>query len=166
MEMVLLRVKGDILFYVDVVMVFVVFKIIGDLLIMYGVWINGYKIEKQGEYIFWFYLVVGDVICLYKFDMENDFLVFIYIWEIFVYNEVIKKDLVVIYDNVCYCGYVYINLLKIKVMCLGVLEEGFGVDNVYYDNIIYICVYEGRKSFYVKDIIKQMFKGVVLDDFL
>ena len=48
----------------------------------------------------------------------------------------------------------------------GVSEEGLGVDNVYYDNIIHICVYEGRKSLYAKDITKQMFKGVVPDDFL
>ena len=70
------------------------------------------------------------------------------------------------YDNVRYRGYVYINPSKIKVMRPGVSEEGLGVDNVYYDNIIHICVYEGRKSLYAKDITKQMFKGVVPDDFL
>ena len=57
-------------------------------------------------------------------------------------------------------------LVPEEVMRPGVSEEGLGVDNVYYDNIIHICVYEGRKSLYAKDITKQMFKGVVPDDFL
>lgn len=102
---------------------------------------------------------MGDVIRLHKSDAENDFLAFIHTREIPVYNEVIKKDSVVTYDNVRYRGYVYINPSKIKVMRPGVSEEGLGVDNVYYDNIIHICVYEGRKSLYAKDITKQMFKG-------
>lgn len=109
---------------------------------------------------------MGDVIRLHKSDTENDSLAFIHTREIPVYNEVIKKDSVVTYDNVRYRGYVYINPSKIKVMRPGVSEEGLGVDNVYYDNIIHICVYEGRKSLYAKDITKQMFKGVVPDDFL
>ena len=144
-ETALLRVKGDTLFYADAATAPVAFKIIGDSLITYGARTNGYKIEKQGEHIFWFHSAVGDVIRLHKSDAENDFLT---------------------YDNVRYRGYVYINPSKIKVMRPGVSEEGLGVDNVYYDNIIHICVYEGRKSLYAKDITKQMFKGVVPDDFL
>ena len=144
-ETALLRVKGDTLFYADAATAPVAFKIIGDSLITYGARTNGYKIEKQGEHIFWFHSAVGDVIRLHKSDAE---------------------DSVVTYDNVRYRGYVYINPSKIKVMRPGVSEEGLGVDNVYYDNIIHICVYEGRKSLYAKDITKQMFKGVVPDDFL
>lgn len=70
------------------------------------------------------------------------------------------------YDKVRYRGYVYINPSSIKVMRPGVSEEGIGVDNVYYDNIIHICVYEGKKSLFAKDIRKQMFQGVVPDAFL
>ena len=54
------------------------------------------------------------------------------------------------YDNVRYRGYVYINPSKIKVMRPGVSEEGLGVDNVYYDNIIHICVYEAGRVFMPK----------------
>lgn len=158
-ETALLRVKGDTLFYADAATAPVAFKIIGDSLITYGARTNGYKIEKQEEHIFWFHSAVGDVIRLHKSDTENDSLAFIHTREIPVYNEVIKKDSVVTYDNVRYRGYVYINPSKIKVMRPGVSEEGLGVDNVYYDNIIHICVYEGRKSLYAKDITKQMFKG-------
>ena len=40
------------------------------------------------------------------------------------------------------------------------------MDNVYYDNIIHICVYEGKRSLFAKDITRQMFKHVIPDDFL
>ena len=131
-ETALLRVKGDTLFYADAATAPVAFKIIGESLITYGARTNGYKIEKQGEHIFWFHSAVGDVIRLHKSDTENDSLAFIHTREIPVYNEVIKKDSVVTYDNVRYRGYVYINPSKIKVMRPGVSEEGLGVDNVYY----------------------------------
>ena len=129
-ETALLRVKGDTLFYADAATAPVAFKIIGDSLITYGARTNGYKIEKQEEHTFWFHSAVGDVIRLHKSDTENDSLAFIHTREIPVYNEVIKKDSVVTYDNVRYRGYVYINPSKIKVMRPGVSEEGLGVDNV------------------------------------
>ena len=127
-ETALLRVKGDTLFYADAATAPVAFKIIGDSLITYGARTNGYKIEKQEEHIFWFHSAVGDVIRLHKSDTENDSLAFIHTREIPVYNEVIKKDSVVTYDNVRYRGYVYINPSKIKVMRPGVSEEGLGVE--------------------------------------
>lgn len=45
-------------------------------------------------------------------------------------------------------------------------DEGMIVDNIYYDNIIHICVYQGKKRLYAKDIRKEMFEGTVPDDFL
>lgn len=76
------------------------------------------------------------------------------------------KDSIVMYDNIRYRGYVYINPSRIKVMRPGVSDEGLEVDNVYYDNIIHICVYEGKKSLYAKDIHKQMFEGTIPNEFL
>lgn len=40
------------------------------------------------------------------------------------------------------------------------------MDNVYYDNVMHICVYEGKKSLYASDITKQMFAQVVSKNFL
>lgn len=165
-ETALLKVKGDTIFYSDAGAAPVAFKIIGDSLMTYGARTNGYKIEKLGESVIWFHSPMGDVIRLHKADDETDSLSFVHTREVPVYNEVMKKDSVVTYDNVRYRGYVYINPSKIKVMRPGLSEEGLGVDNVYYDNIIHICVYQGKKSLYAKDINKQMFKGVVPDDFL
>jgi hypothetical protein len=48
----------------------------------------------------------------------------------------------------------------------GVSDEGLGVDNVYYDNIIHICVYNGARRLFSKDVTKEMMSGVVPEDFL
>ena len=165
-EAAVLQVAGDTIYYADAAVAPVAFKIIGDTLTTYGARINNYKIEKQGEYIFWFHSPVGDVIRLHRAENNADSLSFIHEQEVPVYTEVIKKDSVVMYDNTRYRGYVYINPSRIKVMRPGVSEEGLSVDNVYYDNIIHICVYEGKRSLFAKDITRQMFKHVIPDDFL
>ncbi len=165
-ETAVLKVAGDTIYYADAAVAPVVFKITGDTLTTYGAQVNNYKIEKQGEYIFWFHSLVGDVIRLHRAENDADSLSFVHEQEVPVYTEVIKKDSVVMYNNTRYRGYVYINPSKIKVMRPGVSEEGLSVDNVYYDNIIHICVYEGKRSLFAKDITRQMFKDVIPDDFL
>ena len=62
-EAAVLQVAGDTIYYADAAVAPVAFKIIGDTLTTYGARINNYKIEKQGEYIFWFHSLVGP--CLY-----------------------------------------------------------------------------------------------------
>lgn len=165
-ETALMKIKGDTIYYPDADLAPVAFRIVGDSLIMEGTNTNSYKIEKQGEYIFWFHSAMGDLIRLHKTEDENDSLTFMHTQEVPIYNDVIQKDSVVIYNNVRYRGYVYINPSRIKVIRPGVSTEGLSIDNVYYDNIIHICVYEGKKSLYAKDINKQMFQGIIPDEFL
>ena len=45
-------------------------------------------------------------------------------------------------------------------------DDCISMDNIYYDNVMHICVYEGKKSLYAKDITKQMFVDVIPADFL
>ena len=40
------------------------------------------------------------------------------------------------------------------------------MDNIYYDNIMHICIYEGRKCLFSSDITKQMLENVISTDFL
>jgi len=40
------------------------------------------------------------------------------------------------------------------------------VDNVYFDNIIHICVFQGKQRLYAKDINKEMFENIIPADFL
>ena len=47
-----------------------------------------------------------------------------------------------------------------KVFKTSYSENGISVDNVYYDNVIHICVYEGKKMLYGQDITKKMFADI------
>ena len=81
-------------------------------------------------------------------------------------KEVIQKDRIEFYKDVRYRGYVYINPSQIKVTRPTYSDEGFKMDNVYYDNVIHICVYEGKNKLFSKDVYKKDFSEVVPEEFL
>lgn len=155
----LFRIKGDTIYYVDESVTPVAFKIIGDSLKTYGLQTSSYHIKKQEEFSFWIQSVVGDVLKLSKIDNELDSILVVQSSPMNQEpaKEVIQKDDVVYYNNVRYRGYVYINPTDIKVIQPGISEEGLEVENVYYDNIIHICVYEGKNRLFGKDVKKQDF---------
>lgn len=163
----LLQIKGDTIYYTDPSTAPVAFKIIGDTLKTYGSQTTSYHIEKRGEYILWLQSTIGGSIHLNKAENAVDSLAFIQEPETESNTgNVLQKDHVVHYNNVRYRGYVYINPSNIKVIQPSLSEEGFEVDNVYYDNIIHICVYEGKKCLFSRDIRKEDFNGIVPNDFL
>lgn len=167
-ETVLFRVEGDTIYYADNQNASVCYKIVGDSLYMYGSEVSRYKIDKQAEHIFWFHSLSGDVVKLHKSENADDSLAFsnkeVQITPI--YREVTARDSVIIYNGKRYRAYVYINPSKMKVYKTSYSEEGISVDNVYYDNVIHICVYEGKHSLYASDITKRMFEYIIPPDFL
>lgn len=160
-----LKVKGDSIFFANQANVPLHFEVISDTLITYGTETVKYSIDKLDAYLFSFYTAVGDLISLRKSD--NDTLVFgnIAVSQ-FEQQEVLQKDSIIIFQGNRYRGYVYINPTKKKVIRPFLTEEGIYVDNVFYDNIIHICVYQGKQRLFGKDIKKEMFQGVVPSDFL
>ena len=156
----LMRVEGDTIFYADS-------QSIRDTLYTYGNDTTYYKIDKQAEHIFWFHSITDNIIKLHKSEDFNDSLSFVR-EEVVIptYTEVTKRDSVVTYNGARYRAYVYINPSKMKVIKTTYSEDGISMDNVYYDNVMHICVYEGKKSLFASDITKQMFDKVVPEDFL
>ena len=114
-----------------------------------------------------FHSITDNIIKLHKSEDFNDSLSFVR-EEVVIptYTEVTKRDSVVTYNGARYRAYVYINPTKIRVVKTTYSEDGISMDNVYYDNVMHICVYEGKKSLFASDITKQMFDKVVPEDFL
>ena len=163
----MLHIKGDSIHYMTPETNPVAFHIIGDSLFTYGTEKTSYHIKKQNEYMLWIQSEMGDIIRLNKADesiTSTDFPIQTKASE--PTKEVIQKDHVVFYKNVRYRGYVYINPSQIKITRPTYSDEGFKIDNVYYDNIIHICVFEGKNKLFGKDIYKKDFVGVVPEDFL
>lgn len=163
----LMRVDGDTIYYSDAQSAPIAFKIIKDTLYTYGNDTTSYKIDKQGEHIFWFHAITDNMIRLHKSEDPNDSLSFVR-REVVIptYTEVTKRDSVVTFNGTRYRAYVYINPSNMKVIKTTYSEDGISMDNVYYDNVMHICVYEGKKSLFASDLTKQMFSNVVPEDFL
>lgn len=126
---------------------------------------NALYIKSLGSQNFSFYTQSGDTIRLHKAgDAE--------VWDagfaetLRQPTEVLKKDSVLTHGGKRYRGYVFINPSTKKVLVHEVTDEGLTVDNVYYDNVIHVCVYQGNQKLYSRDIVKEMFAGVVPESFL
>ena len=163
----LMRVEGDTIYYADSQSAPITFKVVRDTLYTYGNDTAYYKIDKQAEHIFWFHSITDNIIKLHKSEDPNDSLSFVR-REVVIqtYTEVTKRDSVVTYNGTRYRAYVYINPTKIRVVKTTYSEDGISMDNVYYDNVMHICVYEGKKSLFASDVTKQMFAQVIPADFL
>ncbi|MDC1810410.1 DUF4738 domain-containing protein [Bacteroides uniformis] len=161
-EMPLMRIEGDTVYYANPQSAPVSFKVVHDTIYIYSNEPVAYKIDRQTEYSFWFHSLADEVIKLHKSENAEDSLVFTSreVEVISTTPEVIKKDSIVTYKNTRYRGYVYINPSKMKVFKTSYSENGISVDNVYYDNVIHICVYEGKKMLYGQDITKKMFADI------
>lgn len=164
----LLFIKGDTIYYANSQSTPVYFKIIKDTLYTFGNELACYQIDKQTEYSFSFHSLADNIVKLHKSEDPNDSLAFSGkpVEIIPIYTEVTQKDSVVFYNGIRYRAYVYINPSKIKVIKTTYSEEGISMDNIYYDNIMHICIYEGRKCLFSSDITKQMLENVISTDFL
>jgi len=167
-EVPLMNIKGDTIYHSDPQNVPVYFKIIKDSLYTFGNTTTSYHIDRQTEYSFWFHSLSGNIIKLSKSENSEDSIAFSgrTLEIIPTYSETTQKDSIVFYNSTRYRAYVYINPSKMRVTKTIYSDEGLGVENIYYDNIIHICVYKGGEKVYAKDITKQMFDKVISTDFL
>ncbi|WP_071146883.1 DUF4738 domain-containing protein [Bacteroides ihuae] len=167
-EVPFMRIEGDTIYYSDSQNSPVRFEIIKDSIYMYGNEVSRYYIDKQAEHLFWFHSLSDNIVKLHKSEDPDDTLAFSgkAVEVIPSYTGVTEVDSVVNYNGARYRAYVYINPSKMKVIKTSYTEDGMSMDNVYYDNIMHICVYEGRKSLFASDITKQMFAGILSDEFL
>lgn len=162
---VIFRVKGDTIFYPDSTTVPAYFKIVGDTLIM-GAQQNHYPVTKISANLFWFRNQNGDEVRLTRSSEPSDSLAFGQKVAFLQPKEVIKSDTVVTYGNERYHCYIAINPTTKKVFVTNYGDDGVGVDNVYYDNIVHISVYHGATKLYSSDIKKQMYSRYVSNGFL
>lgn len=167
-EIPMMYIKGDTIYHSDAQNLPVYFKIIKDSLYILGHTTTSYHIDRQTEHTFWFHSLAGNAIKLYKSENPEDSTVFssVQTKAAPINTEITQKDSVVFYNNTRYRAYTYINPSKMKVTKTVYSDEGIGVDNVYYDNIVHICVYKGAEKIYAKDVTKQMFDKVISTDFL
>ncbi|MGL4518540.1 MAG: DUF4738 domain-containing protein [Phocaeicola sp.] len=159
------QVIGDSLFYIGDELLPASFQIVQDTLVIQGSSTNKYKIKQQNEYSFSFVSPLGELISLRKTELDQE-VEPIHISQPPLYREKTQKDEIIAYQGKRYRGYAYINPSTKRVTRSEMTDEGLEVDRVFYDNVIHICVYEGKKRIFGKDITKQLFEQLIPADFL
>lgn len=163
-----MRFEGDSVYYSDSGKMPVAFKVVNDSIIITGAETISYKIEKQTDYTFWFKTLSEDIVKLSKSETPEDSLAFSEpaIDNLVQVSEKTQKDSIIIYSGVRYRGYVFVNPSSRKVLSTSIDQNGMTVDNVYYDNVMHICVYDGKKLLFGQDIDREMFSNVISEDIL
>ena len=168
-EDVLFRMKGDTVYYSDSTSMPAYFKVVGDTLFIGNN--AGYHIEKQTANLLWFKNQNGELMKLEKVDDEE----FHEAEEeprsqpqttIQTLTEVLKRDTVVFKDGKRYHCYIAINPTRYKVIYQTVNEDGLSVDEVFYDNIVNICIIKDGYQIFKRDMHKKDYAAQVDKDFL
>ena len=160
-----LMVRGDSIYFASRIDYPVYFTVVSDTLYVQGGEIAKYPIENLSETDMAFYTASGDLLSLRKSETDT----LLYGMEAQVEkpkHEVLEKDSIIFNQGVRYRGYVYINETDIKVTSPYISEDGMYMDNVFFDNVIHICVYKGKERLFGKDIRREMFEGIVPNEYL
>lgn len=160
-----LRIQGDTIYFADSTSMPSYFRIYGDSLIMGSG--TAYAIVKQTQNLFWFTNHNGDVVKLQKSTDPVDEGEFVHDTpKVLNYTHQVKVDSVINYNGNRYHWYIAINPTKYKVSKRSYNEDGMEVENVYYDNIMHVSVFQGAQRLFSSDFRKQMYARFVPDDFL
>lgn len=159
-ENLVFQMRGDSVYYPDSTSMPAYFRVYDDTLYIGSS--ARYHIEKHTEHLLWFKGGDGELVKLVKDDGEEE-------QETFEKNkaqilsltDVLKKDTVVSYNGNRYHLYVAINPTKYKVVRHTLNEDGLDVENVYYDNIIHLSIFQGDHQLFSRDFRKQQYQQCV-----
>lgn len=164
-EAVAFQMKGDTVYYADSTSMPAYFKVVGDTLCI-GSTVR-YHIEKHTDHVLWFTNQSGEVAKFTKSDDQTVDTVFSQTKpQILTLAEVLKRDTVVYYDGRRYHLYVAINPTKYKVAKQTVNDDGLNVENVYFDNIIHLSIFQGATQIFSRDLRKQTYEKSVPKGYL
>lgn len=166
-EDVAFRVKGDSVFFPDSTSVPVYFCIKGKMFVLSGENVTKYKIIKQTPNVFEFLNQAGERIKLYKTN-DASYMEAFAPKTVLAINQkkVVKRDSVLFYNDEKYHCYIQINPTTYKVRKSSYNDDGVEVENVYYDNIVNLSVFNGNKRLFSSDLHKETFVNEVPMQFL
>lgn len=166
-EAVIFKMQGDSVFYPDTTSMTAYFRVVDDTLYIGSA---SYHIEKQTEHVLWFKGVDDEVVKLIKLaSTEEEYARNVFEQspaQVQTLTEVVKNDTVVFYDGHRYHLYIAINPTKYKVVRHTLNDDGLEVENVYYDNIVHLSIFQGSTQVFSKDFRKQMYQQQIASDFL
>ena len=166
-EDVAFRVKGDSVYFPDSTSAPAYFRIERDSFVVIGGNTVKYQIIKQTPHLFVFLNQNGERVKLYKTNDASYLEMFAPKTILHVnQNKIVKRDTVFFYDEKKYHSYVQVNPTSYKVAKASTNDDGVEVDNIYYDNIINLSIYNGASKVLSRDIRKEFYNHEVPAQFL
>lgn len=161
------RVKGDTVYFPDSTSAPTYFRIERDSFVLVGGNTVKYHILKQTPHLFVFMNQNGERVKLSKTSDRSYLDLFAPKTVLHVnQNRLVKRDTICFYGSSKYHCYIQINPTTYKVAVSSYNDDGVAVDNVYYDNIINLSVYNGASKLFSSDFRKEIYKKEVPGQFL
>lgn len=158
---------GDTIYYPDSTSQAVAFKIFDDTLVLYGAQEMKYPIIRQAAHLFQFKNQIGDVVKLTKSADKQDNALFSNRKTVSLNQKrLIKRDTIIYYDAKKYHCYIQINPTTYKVIDSDYNDDGVMVDNIYYDNIIHLSIFQGPRKVFSRDFHKTDYARYVPKNYL
>ena len=161
---VVLTVKGDTISFADTLSSPATFHVYGDTLqIDYHPSVS-YKISQCTAMSFRFFNAEGDEISLTKSTSLRPGKT----QQRAVINQhkTLKTDSVIICGQTQYHAYTQVNPTTFKVYRQQTNSDGIQVETTYFDNIVFIALYDGNRKIYGHNIEKKDFKGIIPDTYI
>lgn len=157
---VVFRFRGDSVFYDDSLSNPTTFYVTHDTLFIENHPVTTYLIKKLNSEEFIFVNSEGDEITLLKAARSSEDRK---TKDTATLNQgkKIKKDTILVYNDKRYHAYTQVNPTTYKVYHQSMNSDGISIENVYYDNIVYIALYEGQRKIFGSNILKNEFAKLV-----
>ncbi|MBR0275339.1 MAG: DUF4738 domain-containing protein [Prevotella sp.] len=158
------RAKGDTIYYADATSLPAYFRVIGDTLELGR---QGYLLVTLTDDCLAFLNQTGDEVRLVKGDeeMQADTLSLPQP-QVLQVNEVVQRDSVVMYGGERYHWYIYVNPTKYRVTRTATNTDGVEIEKEYYDNIIHVSLFQGKRKLFSQNFSKKMYANDVPEQFL
>jgi len=164
---VMFTMKGDTLYYNDSISAPVAFYVLHDTLVIRNHKEVRYAIKRLNATQFRFVNADGDDIELVKSSQHQALSQGEHKGAISLnQNRKIKKDTIVFYKDHRYHAYTQVNPTSYKVYRTSTNDNGMTIESIYYDNFVYIALYDGQHKVYGANIKKQDFAKLVPQSYL
>ena len=141
------------------------FYVSADTLVIRGANDIRYAIVKQAAHLFEFKTQNGDVLRLVKTNDKTYLSSFKHQQPVVLnQGQLVRRDTIVTFGAEKYHLYTQVNPTTYKVLKSTYNEDGVGVDNVYYDNIVNVNVYHGASRLFGRRVPDSFLKQAVLSD--
>lgn len=161
------RLKGDSVYFADSTSVPAYFCIINDTLMMKGANTVRYRVKKRTPHSLTFINSNGEEVNVVKTDDASYLEFFEHKKSVEInQNKVVKSDTVVYDGERKFHCYTQVNPTTYKVLKASTNTDGMEVNNVYFDNIINLNIFQGQQKLFSRDYKKEHFKKDVPEQFL